>query len=152
MPHKCVKCGNIYANNSPELLKGCLCGTRVFLFLRPESMSLKELYEANVDVLVNNQKIKELSQKQPVSIEFEQVPELKPLKTQQVQENTNNTTSLQVPQEPVLSVTQDSENIRVVGKGSYELDLDSLMRGDPLVVKSQSGVYYVKIAAIKSKK
>lgn len=115
-------------------------------------MSLKELYEANVDVLVNNQKIKELSQKQPVSIEFEQVPELKPLKTQQVQENTNNTTSLQVPQEPVLSVTQDSENIRVVGKGSYELDLDSLMRGDPLVVKSQSGVYYVKIAAIKSKK
>ena len=34
MPHKCVRCGEVYFENAPELIRGCSCGTKVFLFVR----------------------------------------------------------------------------------------------------------------------
>ncbi|MFQ5816002.1 MAG: Zn-ribbon domain-containing protein [Candidatus Hydrothermarchaeaceae archaeon] len=34
MPHKCTKCGKTYEDGSEELLKGCGCGNRLFLYLR----------------------------------------------------------------------------------------------------------------------
>jgi predicted nucleic acid-binding Zn-ribbon protein len=37
------------------------------------------------------------------------------------------------------------ENLRILEQGSYELDLPSLMKGDPLVIRSDKDVYYVKL-------
>jgi predicted nucleic acid-binding Zn-ribbon protein len=34
MPHKCARCERIYDSTSKELLQGCPCGSRLFLFLR----------------------------------------------------------------------------------------------------------------------
>jgi predicted nucleic acid-binding Zn-ribbon protein len=41
-----------------------------------------------------------------------------------------------------------AENITVIDRGEYELDISSLMAGDPLVVRSQNGVYYLKIPTV----
>lgn len=42
MSHQCVKCGKIYASTSPEILKGCGCGSHYFFFFRDEDKILKE--------------------------------------------------------------------------------------------------------------
>lgn len=45
MPHKCARCGKIYDDNSKELINGCTCGSRVFLYLKGNSKKKKEVIE-----------------------------------------------------------------------------------------------------------
>ena len=108
MPHKCVRCGKEYSNKSPELLNGCSCGSRVFLYLREGTKQKQQ----DVSWLEND--FKELSSEKPVVIDDDAI-----------------------------------ENIRVVGRGRYELDINSLMRGKQIVVKSDKEVYYIKLPGNK---
>ncbi|MFA6049264.1 MAG: Zn-ribbon containing protein [Candidatus Micrarchaeia archaeon] len=179
MPHKCVKCGKVYGNASPQLLSGCECGNRVFLFMKPEQMSLKELYEHGLDIVVDSKRIIELSADKPVSIELDLEslqPELakkpdagqKPPAATGTQPAGARQPGQKTPAPQTSAVVPPSagnagvsaspeggkaekmvENIRVVERGCYELDLESLMGGNPLVVRSQGGIYYVKIQAFK---
>jgi predicted nucleic acid-binding Zn-ribbon protein len=34
MPHKCTRCGEVYKDGSENILKGCTCGNRYFLYFR----------------------------------------------------------------------------------------------------------------------
>jgi len=34
MHHKCVKCGQIYAKAAEEILNGCICGSKLFYFVK----------------------------------------------------------------------------------------------------------------------
>lgn len=177
MPHRCVKCSKTYADNSPQLLQGCSCGNRIFLFLRADRMSLKELYEIGSEMILENSQIVELSQKQPVSVEIDlkdanapaipqpSKPAARP-QTQKTQENQqtqktqgqaneeNNSTDEEAFEDLGAISAQEGrvENITIHEKGNYELNLNSLMKGEPLVVRSQSGVYYVKLQAYKQQK
>jgi predicted nucleic acid-binding Zn-ribbon protein len=38
MPHQCVKCNALYADDAPEMMQGCVCGSKAFVFKkeRPE--------------------------------------------------------------------------------------------------------------------
>ena len=46
----------------------------------------------------------------------------------------------------IISIDAESvENLRVIEKGCYELDVPSLMQGNPLVVKNDKGIYYIKL-------
>lgn len=103
MPHKCVRCGNVYENNAPELLKGCSCGSRVFVLLQ-QGQKLGGEYSWL------EKKLAPLTREHAVSIELDSV-----------------------------------ENIRILERGNYELDVASLMKGEPMVVKSDKGVYYIKL-------
>ena len=38
------------------------------------------------------------------------------------------------------------ENLRVAGEGVYQIDLGSLMRGDPLVMKMRDGIYRLDLS------
>lgn len=54
-------------------------------------------------------------------------------------------------EQPVTVDAESVENIRVLEKGSYELDLRSLMKGNPMVVRSEKGIYYIKIPPFHKK-
>ena len=45
-------------------------------------------------------------------------------------------------------VTLDVENVRVLNRGTFELDVNSLIR-NPLVVKDEDGVYYIRLSRRK---
>ena len=114
MPHRCVRCGTVYPNNSAELMKGCNCGSRVFLFIREEDAA-KQSDEHDYKWLEDEFSF--LSKDKPVSIDADAV-----------------------------------ENLRVIEQGHYEFDLPSLMNGNPLVIKSDRDVYYVKLPEPKKPK
>ncbi|MEW5955271.1 MAG: Zn-ribbon containing protein [Candidatus Micrarchaeota archaeon] len=112
MPHKCVRCGKAFPDASQELIKGCECGSRIFLYLRNgqpapavEGEDLKWLEE----------ELLELSREKPVSIEPDAV-----------------------------------ENIRMLGQGTYELNVGAIMKGEPIVIKAHNGVYFIKMPAAKT--
>jgi len=46
-------------------------------------------------------------------------------------------------------VVLDLENIRMLERGIFEIDLKSLAR-DPLVVMDENGVYYVRLPVVKN--
>ena len=112
MSHQCVRCSKVYANNSTELMRGCDCGSRVFLFLKeslvavPAASGKKE----SSKYAWLEEEMAYLSKDKTVIIDADAV-----------------------------------ENLRILEQGSYELDLPSLMKGDPLVIRSDKDVYYVKL-------
>ena len=123
MPHKCARCGTIYDDNSPELIDGCSCGARVFLYLkerpgRSEEDTIREL------------EIKEIGGEDLKRLDREFGMDLK---------RTGRTIHL------------DLENLHQIDKGRYRIDIKSLMKGDPLIMKVGDGVYYIDIIDAMSK-
>ena len=109
MPHKCVRCSNEYSANSKELITGCSCGSRVFVFIREGQAPATE-----EDYAWHETELAPLTKDKPVTID-----------------------------------TDSAENLSILEKGSYELDVKSLMGGNPLVVKSEKGIYYIKVPGMK---
>jgi predicted nucleic acid-binding Zn-ribbon protein len=40
--HKCVKCGKTYEELSEEILRGCICGSKLFYFVKQSSKGKKK--------------------------------------------------------------------------------------------------------------
>jgi len=142
MPHKFVTCSKVYPNSSPELLKGCACGSRIFLYMRNDDIPLKEAMESGLSSALASGKIAALSKSQPVSVELVSPQDAEA-------QNMGEYLGAQLP--PSSRKEQPAENITVIDRGEYELDIASLMAGDPLVVRSQNGVYYLKIPTVSRK-
>jgi predicted nucleic acid-binding Zn-ribbon protein len=49
-------------------------------------------------------------------------------------------------------VVLDFETIRVVGPGKYEIDVGSLMRGNPIIIQVGDGKYYIDLFTAMNKK
>jgi predicted nucleic acid-binding Zn-ribbon protein len=46
MAHQCVKCGKIYDNAAPEILKGCSsCGSHYFFFFKEKDVEIQQQTE-----------------------------------------------------------------------------------------------------------
>ncbi len=123
MPHKCARCGTIYDDNSPELINGCSCGARVFLYL-------KERPGRSEEDTIEELKIKEIGGEDLKRLDREFGMDL---------EKTGRTIHL------------DLENLHQIDKGRYRIDIKSLMKGDPLIMKVGDGVYYIDIIDAMSK-
>lgn len=124
MPHKCARCNKIYEDNAPELINGCSCGARVFLFLkenanRTKEETIEELREQRLD----KKDLKWLDEKFGKELDKSD-----------------------------RTIRLDVENLLRLDEGKYRLDIASLMKGDPLVVKVREGVYYIDIAYAMKKK
>lgn len=124
MPHKCARCNKIYEDTAPELIKGCGCGARVFLFLREkEDRTKEEIIDELKEQRLDDSDLKWLDDR------FSE--ELK---------------------KSDKTIRLDVENLLRLDEGKYRLDIASLMKGDPLVVKVRDGVYYIDIAYSMKKK
>ena len=140
MPHKCVSCSKVYPNSSPELLKGCACGSRIFLYMRSDDIPMKEAMDSGLGAALESGKVAELAATHPVSVEMVSSSDAEAQKMGEY-------LGVQFPAANSRK-EQPAENITVIDRGEYELDIASLMAGDPLVVRSQNGIYYLKIPTI----
>jgi len=106
LPHRCIRCGKEYGADAMELIRGCGCGARLFLYMK----SREDLERAGgIGWLARElKKLDERRTGKPLTLEI--------------------------------------ENVRMLEKGVFELDLASLLVGkDPVVVRDSYGVYYVKL-------
>lgn len=115
MPHQCVRCSKLYDDGAAEILKGCLCGARLFFFIRKE-----KLEESRQEIQATLQEVDKVQVEQDV--------------LQMV-----GATDDDAP------VVLDFESVRVLKPGKYELDLVHLFRGDPLIFKLADGKYVIDI-------
>ncbi len=159
MSHKCVRCSSVFPNNSPELMRGCTCGSRVFLFMRDESTPANP----SSSVMPSNPPLPS-APSSAASSPFSQPTKTEPLPSAPFLPPAS--ASVPVAASPSsssdygwledelaflskdkpVSIDVDSvENLRILEKGAYEIDLPSLFKGEPLVIKSDQHVYYVKL-------
>ena len=131
--HKCVRCGRA-ATSLQEINDGCPCGSKVFVFnkdavegsIAGENIAPKEMPTGTVHDGNGKLSDDELAARQPVE------------------------TALQDGKAPesyharMAFSTEDVENIKVLTEGVFALELHSLYK-DPVVLKDEEGIYYVKI-------
>lgn len=164
MPHRCTECKKIYSEEAPDILRGCECGNRVFQFLKHPNSKLKRLIpNTNTTTNPTNGSMQEqiTLQIQPqtptVTIQentnenpIEENNEQNPIETQSItNENTTITNETTTPSKEEID---PAENIKVVEPGAYELNIDRLMTGEPVIVKTENDVYFVSFKVKKGKK
>ncbi|HLC47718.1 MAG TPA: Zn-ribbon containing protein [Candidatus Norongarragalinales archaeon] len=183
MPHKCVRCGIMYGSGSEELFKGCSCGSRIFMFIKPELITLKEQMEimereSQGAIAENKEALEEISEITPISIEkapasaqqavqidlgamnrplLSNVGELEKLAKKErekieLMQEASEILEQKQPGAPASLEEKGVENITILEKGRYLLDINSLMSGNPLVIRSEHGVFYIRIPAPIMKK
>ncbi len=139
MPHKCTKCENIFRDGAAIILNGCpKCGWNKFLYVRDETTPLPEKTQMpagsippaaskfikEVDELLGNKSVP--PQPVPKELKAETKPE---------------------------EVGERVESVRILSPGSYELNLDSIMKRDEIVMAlKEDGTYIVHLPSIFQKK
>ena len=123
IPHKCTQCGREFEDGSTKILKGC-----------PSSGGKKFLYireaERHDDVL------KEKTVSEIVRETGRDVLEVRPDR-----------------QRKEIEVFDRIESIRILGPGSYELNIEKLAKSDEFVVGlEKEGKYVVDILSMARKK
>ncbi len=139
MPHKCTRCESIFKDGAAIILNGCPnCGWNKFLYVRDEkTASVGEInkekgaippeaskFIKEVDDLIGNRTV-------PVQPEIKEIKE-KPR-----------------PEE----IGDRVESVRILSPGQYELNLESILKRDEIVMAlREDGTYIVHLPSVFQKK
>lgn len=124
MPHQCTRCGEIFPDAAPELLKGCKCGSKFFYYIKKERFD--ELNQ------INNQEIQDT------------LIELNKADKAQIEKDIREITGLK--EEPDKPVILNIESIRVLSPGKFEIDIINLFsKKRPLIYRLEEGKYIIDL-------
>ncbi len=117
MPHQCVRCGKLHDDGDSTLLKkGCACGSRLWFFVKQESIERAKTINTN---LTTEQKL-------------------------QIEEDVLDVVG--ADKEGDEAVVLDLESVRVPEPGKFELDLVQLFnKENPVVFKLAEGKYVIDV-------
>jgi hypothetical protein len=124
MPHKCTKCGREYKDGSTELLKGCAsCGGKKFLYVK-ESEINKDVFEEKT--------IEEIASE----LNEEVLEVVEPAAKRKTKKE--------------VEMFDRVETIRIVGPGSYELNIDKMAKSDERIVSvgGEEGSYIIDLMSM----
>ena len=120
--HQCIQCKKLYNDDEVPILDGCECGGRLFLLVKEES----DMDRADMIYEELTEKIEELKKKE---IQKEQESVEEPAEEKAFEEK------------PDFGI----ETVKVKSPGVYEIDLEALMAGEPIVVLSKGGSYIISL-------
>jgi uncharacterized protein len=136
MPHRCTRCGTIFEDGDSVILSGCPnCGWNKFLYVKKESKGPED--QANL--ALEEQKLDLESSLDEVVRSIDEA-----LSSEQEDKK----------QEPEVERNEDRvESVRILGPGSYELNLDSLLERDELVMAiREEGSYALHLPSVFKQK
>ncbi len=134
MPHKCTRCESVFKDGAAIILNGCpKCGWNKFLYVK------------DADEPHSETGIKEAVP--PAASRFiKEVDEILGNKIAQPE-------SKEVKAEPKPEIGERVESVRIVSPGSYELNLESLLERDEIVMAlKEDGTYIVHLPSVFQKK
>jgi predicted nucleic acid-binding Zn-ribbon protein len=117
MPHQCIRCSKTYPDGAQEIIQGCECGGKLFLFIKQEKLE-------------ESQKMLEKSK-------------LSENEREQIEQDVFDLVGSDIDRDQ--PVVLDLEAIRVLKPGKYELDLIHLFKGEPLIFKLEEGKYMIDL-------
>lgn len=136
MPHKCTRCEGIFKDGAAIILNGCpKCGWNKFLYVR-DGASEPQL---------------------PKTTQPDRIPPAASKFIKEVDEilgNNATAESKETKQEPRHEeIGERVESVRIVSPGSYELNLESLLERDEIVMAlKEDGTYLVHLPSVFQKR
>ena len=124
MPHKCTKCGREYKDGSTEILKGCAsCGGKKFLYVKEADLHKDVFEEKTIE------EIKDETREEVLEVVE---PEIKGKAKKEVE------------------MFDRVETIRIVGPGSYELNIEKMAKSDERIVGvgGEEGSYIIDLMSM----
>lgn len=136
MPHRCTRCGTIFEDGDSVILSGCPnCGWNKFLYVKKECEGLE-----------NQERLALEEQKLDLESSLDEVVRNIDEALASEQES--------IKQEPEAERETDEErveSVRILGPGSYELNLDSLLERKELVMAiREEGSYALHLPSVFS--
>jgi predicted nucleic acid-binding Zn-ribbon protein len=134
MPHKCTRCENIFRDGAAIILNGCpKCGWNKFLYVRDEQTGDQPVAPDGSIPPAASKFIKEVDE----LLGNKSVPVLKENKEEKKKEE----------------IGERVESVRILSPGSYELNLDSIMKREEIVMAlKEDGTYIVHLPSVFQKK
>jgi predicted nucleic acid-binding Zn-ribbon protein len=168
MPHQCLKCGYVFEEGSPQLLKGCPgCGGNKFFFTKQalneterEIMSkeigqdlttrIMELaIEKNKDTLKGTETWIRLKPKDLRKIIENQIEKKEPIKEITPFEPISDDKRKEIIQKIKAEVNHSNtpETIGVEQPGKYHIDIKGLLEKEPIVIQ-KDGTYTIHLPSL----
>ncbi len=144
MPHKCTRCESIFRDGAAIILNGCpKCGWNKFLYVKDEHTAPEKTgvpagsipeaaskFIKEVDDLLGNKST-------PAELKPQSKPESKEIK----------------PEVKPEEIGDRVESVRILSPGSYELNLESLLEREEIVMAlKEDGTYIVHLPSVFQKK
>ena len=140
MPHKCTRCESVFRDGAAIILNGCpKCGWNKFFYVRDETSVPAPLEKTETPAgslpPAASKFIKEIDELMGKTSPAQ--PELKKEKEETKSEE----------------IGERVESVRILSPGSYELNLDSIMKRDEIVMAlKEDGTYIVHLPSVFQKK
>lgn len=146
MPHKCTRCGSIFIDGASVILSGCpSCGWNKFLYVKDEELEEPVTEESEIkdehtviDETSSSEKADEASpdkSSEPIIREIDDMLGIEKKKPSVAEEE-----------------GERVESVRILGPGSYELNLDSLLdRKEIVMAIKEDGTYALHLGSVFTK-
>jgi predicted nucleic acid-binding Zn-ribbon protein len=134
MPHKCTRCENIFRDGAAIILNGCpKCGWNKFLYVKDEQTADQQVISRDAIPPAATQFIKEVDE----LLGNKPAPFVKENKEEKKNEE----------------IGERVESVRILSPGQYELNLDSIMKRNEIVMAlKEDGTYIVHLPSVFQKK
>ncbi|MDQ1251298.1 MAG: uncharacterized protein QG646_371 [Euryarchaeota archaeon] len=138
MPHRCTRCGTIFEDGDSVILSGCPnCGWNKFLYVKKEVKGLED----QVNPALDEQKLDIESSLDEVVRSIDEA-----LSSEQDDKK-------QEPEAERETEGERVESVRILGPGSYELNLNSLLERQELVMAiKEEGSYALHLPSVFKQK
>ncbi len=137
MPHKCTRCESIFKDGAAIILNGCpKCGWNKFLYVRDEKVQETSVKTETGIPIAASKFIKEVDDLMGAAPpEAQPEPKVPKAETK--------------PEE----IGERVESVRILSPGQYELNLESILKRDEIVMAlKEDGTYIVHLPSVFQKK
>lgn len=141
MTHQCVRCGTLFPDEDPSILRGCSkCGSIFFLFISgprdtKQINDMKKELEAK-DTTLEREITKQIEKRnsevrilEPEEEPEQKTPEIRLAKVQSGRKRSK----------------FGIETLRIPREGLYEINIDALMKRKPLIIFEKGKVYLIHL-------
>lgn len=135
MSHKCVRCGSVFQDEDPSILRGCdKCGSVFFLYMKTQQ-DAQQIEEIQ----------KELQTKD-TTLETELTKQIEKRKEEIKKEEVGAKKEKKIKSEKRFRKFKFGiETVRIPREGLYEINIDALMRKEPLVILEKGRIYLIHL-------
>jgi len=151
MSHKCVRCGSMYEDNDASILRGCKCGSIFFMYIKSEADEQKI---AQLQTVLK-QKDTTLEQELAKRIDEQKKAEESADKDEYLRVGDKEVDAGKAAPELKIMRPKKSrgfdeikfgvETVRIPKEGVYEINIDALMRNQPLIILERGSVYFIHL-------
>jgi predicted nucleic acid-binding Zn-ribbon protein len=163
MSHKCVRCGSIYEDNDASILRGCKCGSIFFMYIKSAADEQKIAQLQTVlkqkDTTLEQELTKRIDEQKKAEESAEKDEYLR------LEEKTEKAEKEERAVAPELKIVQPKsrkmrgfdeikfgvETVRIPKEGVYEINIDALMRNQPLIILERGSVYFIHLPTVFDK-